>query len=81
MATGTAKIPTSQRKTDRGNIAPKVKQSDILYMEVAAEGSEQDNLKYSPPLTATLSKGNYYSFNAYQVLILNTYCAKNDFIC
>lgn len=50
-------------------------------MEVAAEGSEQDNLKYSPPLTATLSKGNYYSFNAYQVLILNTYCAKNDFIC
>lgn len=49
-------------------------------MEEAAEGSEQDHLKYSLPLTI-LSKGNHYALNDYQVLILNTCCTKNDFLC
>lgn len=38
LGIGTAKIATSQRKPDRGNIAPKVIDTDTVYM-VAAEGS------------------------------------------
>lgn len=39
LGIGTAKIPTSQREPDRGNIVPKVIDTDTVYM-VAAEGSE-----------------------------------------
>lgn len=80
LTTGTAKVPTSQRKPDRRNITPKATEPDIHYME-EAEGSEQDHLKYSLPLTTTLSKGSHHALNDYQVLILNTHCTKNDFLC
>ena len=81
LTTGPAKVPTSQRKPDRRNITPKATEPDIHYMEEAAEGSEQDHLKYSLPLTTTLSKGSHHALNDYQVLILNTHCTKNDFLC
>lgn len=42
LGIGIAKTPTSQRKPERGNIAPKVTQPYILFMGMAAEGSEQD---------------------------------------
>lgn len=50
-------------------------------MEEAAGGSGQDHLKSSLPLTTTLSEGNHYSLNDDRVLILNTHCTKNDFLC
>ena len=81
LTTGTAKVPTSQRKPDRRNISPKATEPDILYMEEAAGGSGQDHLKSSLPLTTTLSEGNHYSLNDDRVLILNTHCTKNDFLC